>query len=105
MPGSGTAVMKGGAKPRRCFGAWRLKTAWKPGNCALVSAYQLLAPWYGQMICEPAHCKVKSISGNTYQPKDEAERSASQYWKPREGSVPRTEASARIGARQPGTAP
>ena len=57
------------------------------------------------MTCEPSHCSVKSIGGNTYQPKDEAARSASQYWKPREGSVPSTEGSARIGARQPGTAP
>src|SRR5207253_8697826 len=32
-------------------------------------------------------------------------RTSSQYWKPREGRVPSAEASARIGARQPGTAP
>src|SRR5213075_1694400 len=57
------------------------------------------------MICAPSHCSVKSSGGNTYQPKDEADLRASQYWKPREGRVPSAEASARIGARQPGTAP
>ena len=40
------------------------------------------------MICDPSHCRVKSIGGNTYQPKDEAARRASQYWKPRVAQRP-----------------
>ena len=35
---------------------------------------------------------------------NEAARSASQYWKPRDGNVPSPAGSARIGGRQPGTA-
>src|SRR5258708_22795682 len=97
MPGSGTAVRNGGAKPRRRFGARRSNTAWKPGNCALVNGYQPFAPPYVQMICAPSHCTVKSTAGNPYQPEDDAALSASPYGEPREGRVPITEASARIG--------
>ncbi len=59
-----------------------------PDSSAIFGEFPKLAKDHSivQMICDPSHSKVKSIGGNTYQPKDEAVRSASQYWKPREGS-------------------